>query len=153
MPSLSRLLRRMAKIIERSTPGKDRQPLLNDENEDDAWVIGHSDDERAVWTLAEIQNWLKPSQLPISAETVFLSHFQKDPRAFDHKDRGPMTIDDAWDELSPYERQCYIAEAKENHLRNTARIAELNKRCPLSPSMEGVSYVWTPAIAMSKLNA
>ena len=145
----------MAKIIGRSATGKETQPLLEeeeeDENEDGTRVIGLSPEE-AVLISPEIQTWLKPKQLPISAETVFLSHFRSHPRAFHRKTKGPMTIDDAWDDLSPYERQCYIAEAKENHLKNTAKNAELNKRCPLSPSMEDVSSVRTLAIPLSELN-
>ena len=136
----------MAKIIERSTTGKETPPLLDDD-EDEARVVRHLG-ERAILTSLEVE-WLRPKQLPISAETVFLDHFSMDPQAFYHKTKGPMTIDDAWNERSPRKRQCYIAEAKENELHNTAEIVELNKRYPLSPSMEDVSSVWTPTIAMS----
>ena len=135
----------MAKIIERSTTGKETPPLL-DGDEDEG-----KDEARVVSSCAQAVLWLRPKQLPISAETVFLSHFRKDPQAFYHKTRGPMTIDDAWNELSPRRRQRYIAKAKENELRNTAEFAELNKRCPLSPSMEDISSVWTPTIAMLRV--
>ena len=148
MPFFSRLLGRMAKIIERSRTGKATPPLLDGDDGDEARLVSSSG-ERALLTPREVQNWSRPRQLPISAETVFLSHFRKDPLAFYNKTRGSMTIDDAWDDLSPRKRQRYIAEAKENELHNTAVIAELNKRCPLSPSMEDGPSVWTNLIDLS----
>ena len=144
----------MTKIIGRSTSGEETRHFLDDDDDEDeieAWVFRHSGG-RAILRSSEAHNWLRPKQLPISPETVFLSHFQKDPQTFYHKTRGSMTIDEAWNGLSPRKRQRYIAEAKENELHNTAKIAELNKRRPLSPSMEDVSSAWTPTIAMSKLD-
>ena len=128
------LLRRMTKMIGRSTSSEETQPLPDDDDDKiEAWVVRHSG-ERAILRSSEVPNWLRPKQVPISAETVFLSHFQKDPQAFYHKTRGSMTIDDAWERLSRRKRQRYVAKAKENELHNTAKIAELNKRRPLSPS-------------------
>ena len=73
----------MTKIIGRSTSGEETRPFLDDDDEDEieAWVFRHSG-ERAILRSSEAQNWLRPKQLPISAETVFLSHFQKDPSNF-----------------------------------------------------------------------
>ena len=147
MPFFSRLLGRMVKIIERSRTGKGTPPVLDGDDGDEAWLVRNSG-ERARLTPREVRKWLWPKQLPISAETVFLTHFQKDPLAFYNKTRGSMTIDDAWDDLSPRKRQRYIAEAKENELHNTAVIAELNQRCPLSPSMEDVPSVWRHLVEM-----
>lgn len=151
MPLFSRLLGRMAKIIGRSSTGKELPPLLDGDNEDEAWVVRHSR-ERALVPYSEAKKLFSPKQLPISAETAFVSHFTKYPQDFQHKTRGPMTIDDAWDDLSLCKRQRYITEAKENDLYNTAKIAEFNQRCPLSPSMEDESSVWTPTVAMSGLD-
>ena len=147
MPFFSRLFGRMAKIVDRSTTGKGMPPLLDDDHEDEAQVVRYSG-ERAVLKSPEVQYWLRPKQLPISAETVFLSHFREDPRAFFPKSKGSTTIDDAWNEISPRKRQRYIAEAKANEIHNTAENAELNKHCPLSPSVEDVSSFWPPTVAM-----
>ena len=146
MPLFSRLLGRMAKIIGRSTTGKERPPLLDDD-EDEARLARHSR-ERAILRSTEVQNWLRPKQLPISAETVFLTHFRKDPQAFYRKCRS-RTIDDVWNGLSPRKRKRYTAEAMENEIHNTAELVKLNKRCPLSPSVEDVSTIWIPTIAMA----
>ena len=146
MPFFSRPLGRMAKIIGRSTTGKKTAPLLDDD-EYEARVVRYSGD-RAILRPPELRYWLRPKQLPISAETVFLSRFREDPQAFFRMSKGSTTIDDAWNELSPRKRQRYIAEAKENEIRNTAENAELNKRCPLSPSVEDVSSIRTPTISI-----
>lgn len=90
--------------------------------------------EEALWRES-------PKQLPISAETVFLSQFQNDPKRFSRKTRGSLTIDDAWSRLSPRERRRYTARAKKNEIHNTTKLAEFNKLCRLSPSVVDTTSV------------
>lgn len=92
--------------------------------------------------------WRKsPTQLPISAETVFLSQFRNDPWRL-----GSMTIDDAWSRLSPRESRRYTARAKKNEIQNTTELAEYNKLCRLSPFVKDTSLVWQSVHAKSVLD-
>ena len=52
----------------------------------------------------------------------------------------------------PFSPQTLCRRSKENELYNTAKIAELNKCCLLSPSMEDESSLWTPTIVASGLD-
>ena len=90
-----------------------------------------------------------PKQLPISAETVFLFQFRNDPRRFSRKTGESMTIDEAWNRLSPRERQRYTAKAKKNEVHNITKLAEFNMRCWLSPSVENLSSLWPSMQAVS----
>ena len=105
-------------------------------------ALDFSGPEEALWRES-------PKQLPISAETVFLSQFRNDPKRFSRKTRGSLTIDDAWSRLSPRERQRYTARAKKNEIHNTTELAEFNKLCRLSPSVENMPSVWPSMYALS----
>ena len=102
-----------------------------------------TDKERVAWMTAQSQKWRSPEQLPTCAETVFLDQFQStESKSFFGKTREPMTIDDAWNELSLEKRAQYTAKAKKNEIHNAAELAKFHKRCPLSPSVEDLSSRW-----------
>ena len=144
----SRLHERSARIIEKLSIRVGSQRFVNEEEDegDEEWedLTFSTSLDRNVLKRPEVRKLQRPKQLPISAETVFISRFLDNPKRYVGKCGGPMTVDDAWDGLSLGELRCYTARAKKNDIRNTAKLAKFNKRCPLSPSVEDSSSEWSP---------
>ena len=135
---------RFARILDKLSSKKEMQYLIDD-TEDEIRVVRESSEY-------PFPDWQSPKQLPISIETVFLSRFRNDPKRFSHNTGGSMTIDEAWNVLSPSRRRRYKRIAKKNEIRNTRRLAEFNKRCPLSASTEDFSSFLPYMHAVAGLN-
>lgn len=135
-------------ILERfSNNGKTRHFLDDDADYQDDRIVRLVD--LGFLGSPEFLRRESPKQLPISAETVFLSQFRKDPKRFSRKTRGSMAIDDAWSRLSPRERRRITTRAKKNEIHNTTELADFNELCRLSPSVENMSLVWPSMHAIS----
>lgn len=147
MSLFSRLHGLCVRFLERFSNNEATRHFLDDDDYQDEGIIRSVDlsflgSREFLWRESQ-------KQLPISAETVFLSQFRNDPKRFSHKTRGSMTIDDAWSRLSPRERRRYTARAKKNETHNATELAQFNKLCRLLPSVENMSSVWPSMHAMS----
>ena len=122
MPLFSRLHGHYARIFERFKIDEESRDRL------DEGRLNITEKEWNALKKAARRKWHIPEQLPITAETVFLSQFR----------RGPVTIDDAWNGLSLEKRERYTAKAKKNEICNTAKFADFNKRYQLLPFAEDI---------------
>ena len=95
---------------------------------------------------AQRRRWQPPIQRSTSAKTIFTEKFRrKEAKRFWSRPKDPEAANTAWDGLSIDEQGHYATLAKQNQVYNTNELAKFNSRCPLSPSVEDLTYVNTLA--------